>query len=80
MKKKKSKIRVLTRKTEDFGARNEAHRAKLGDQGVRAEESFPNWGHMRESDTRSQSYGQITTAHSKIAPIRPDYDFLPILR
>jgi hypothetical protein len=47
---------------------------------VRAEESFPNWGHMRESDTRSQSYGQFTAAHSEIAPIRPDYDFLLILR
>jgi hypothetical protein len=63
----------------DFGARNEAHRAKLGDHDVYAEESFPNWGHMCETDTRSQSYGQITAAHSKIAPIRPNYDFLPIL-
>jgi ribosome assembly protein YihI (activator of Der GTPase) len=79
-KKKKSKIRVLTRKTVDFEARNEAHRAKHGGHGVRAEESFLNWGHMRETDTHSQSYGQISAAHSKIAPIRPDYDFLPILR
>jgi hypothetical protein len=70
----------LTRKTADFGAQNEMHRAKLGGHGVRAEEIFPNWGHMLESDTRSQSYGQITAAHSEIAPIRPDYDFLPILR
>jgi hypothetical protein len=33
---------------------------------VCAEESFLNWGHMRESDTRSQSYGQNTAVHSKI--------------
>jgi len=78
--KKISKIKVLTRKTADFGARNEAHRAKLGGHDVRAEESFPNWGHMRETVTRSQSYGQFTAAHSEIAPIRPNYDFLPILR
>jgi hypothetical protein len=52
----------------------------LGDHDMRVEESFPNWGHMHESDTRSQSYGQIIAVHSKIAPIRPDYDFLPILR
>jgi hypothetical protein len=70
----------LTRKTADFGARNEAHIAKLGDHDVRAEESFSNWGHMREMDTRSQSYDQITAAHSEIAQIRPNYDFLPILR
>lgn len=64
----------------DFGARNEAHRAKLGGHDMRAEESFPNWGHMRKTDTRTQSYGQISAAHSEITPIRPDYDFLPILR
>jgi hypothetical protein len=64
----------------DFGARNEAHRAKFGGHDVRAEECFPNWGHMRKTDTRSQSYSQITVAHSKIAPIRRNYDFLPILR
>jgi len=46
---------------------------------MRAEEGFPNWGHMRESDNRSQSYGQNTAAHSKIDPIMPDHDFLPIL-
>jgi hypothetical protein len=47
---------------------------------MRAKESFPNWGHMRESDTRSQSYGQNTTAQSDIVPIRLNHDFLPILR
>jgi hypothetical protein len=47
---------------------------------MRTEESFPNWGYMPKSDTRSQSYGQNTAAHSEIAPIRLDHDFLPILR
>jgi len=47
---------------------------------MRVEESFPNWGHMRESNTRSQSYDQNTATYSKIAPIRLDHDFLPILR
>jgi hypothetical protein len=37
---------------------------------VHAEESFPNWGHMRESDTHSQSYGQNTVAHPEIAQIK----------
>jgi hypothetical protein len=80
MVKKISKIRVLKRKTVDFGARNEAHHARLGGHGMRAEESFPNCGHMRELDTRSQNYDQITVKHSEIVQIRPDYDFLPILR
>jgi hypothetical protein len=51
-----------------------------GGHDMGAEESFPNWGHMRKSDTRSQSYGQTTVAHSEIAQIRPDHNFLPILR
>jgi hypothetical protein len=56
------------------------YRALLHKHNVLAEESFPNWGHMRESDTRSQSYGQNTTAHAKIIPIRLDHDFFQILR
>jgi hypothetical protein len=45
-----------------------------------APKSFPNWGHMRKSDTRNQSYGQNTATHSEIAPNRLDHDFLLILR
>jgi hypothetical protein len=51
----------------------------LGNYDVHVEESFLNWGYMYESDTRSQSYGQNTITHSKIAQIRLDHDFLPIL-
>jgi hypothetical protein len=50
-----------------------------GGHDVRAKDSFSNWGHMRESDTHSQNYGQSTAAHSKIILIRLDHDFLSIL-
>jgi hypothetical protein len=43
----------------------------LGGHDMHAKESFPNWGHMHESDTRSQSYDQNAVAHSELASIRP---------
>jgi hypothetical protein len=78
MEKKNLKLGFLKGKQRILGSKQGAPSIAHGHE-VRAEESFPNWGHMRESNTRSQSYGQNTVTHSKIVSIRPDHDFLPIL-
>jgi hypothetical protein len=56
----------------DFEPRNRAYRVMLHTYIERAEESFWDWGLMRDSDIRSPSYAQITATHS-ILPERIEY-------
>lgn len=43
----------------DFGVKNDAHQAYLGDHNAHAEKNFPNWDHMCDFDTLAKVMAKI---------------------